>query len=399
MLQTVKLSMMPKRINTCFSFVYWCVVAYSMRAGPSVYLHVGWLLTVASCTPLNILFVGDDPAQWSMGCVLYELMTLRKAFDGSSLPALVLNIVRGEYPEPPRELFSPELRALLKSMLARDPVFRPTAEEVLSSSAVRPQVKEYATALRTSLNRRPELLVSVPSLVDYSCAAENTHGDSGRREGGNSWGVGGFTSIPSVNPPAAAKQEQEWEWDSKPAVSAMQTARQQRERHERGGRRLLPSLNSGGSGSGGDSGTVITGADAVTMAEIATAREVSHEGGFKEAETGEQSVAAVSASGGEYYTPASEDAVERAREARRERQARRVAERKSAAAALAAREAAREAERAKRRASQLENREREEERQRRRAESRRAAVEARAAEAEAEALRVKVSVPHPVKIV
>ena len=39
---------------------------------------------------------------WSMGCVLYELMTLRKAFDGSSLPALVLNIVRGEYPEPPR---------------------------------------------------------------------------------------------------------------------------------------------------------------------------------------------------------------------------------------------------------------------------------------------------------
>lgn len=30
---------------------------------------------------------------WSMGCVLYELMTLRKAFDGSSLPALVLNIV------------------------------------------------------------------------------------------------------------------------------------------------------------------------------------------------------------------------------------------------------------------------------------------------------------------
>jgi hypothetical protein len=35
-------------------------------------------------------------------------MTLRKAFDGSSLPALVLNIVRGEYPEPPRELFTPE---------------------------------------------------------------------------------------------------------------------------------------------------------------------------------------------------------------------------------------------------------------------------------------------------
>jgi|AntAceMinimDraft_12_1070368.scaffolds.fasta_scaffold36536_3 serine/threonine protein kinase len=65
---------------------------------------------------------------------------------------MVLNIVRGEYPEPPQELFTPELRALLRAMLARDPGGRPTAEEVLSSAAVRPQVVGCVTH-KTALNR------------------------------------------------------------------------------------------------------------------------------------------------------------------------------------------------------------------------------------------------------
>eukprot|EP00936_MAST-01D_sp_MAST-1D-sp1_P000627 g627.t1 len=34
---------------------------------------------------------------WALGCVLYELITLRKAFEGKSIGALVLRIVRGEY--------------------------------------------------------------------------------------------------------------------------------------------------------------------------------------------------------------------------------------------------------------------------------------------------------------
>jgi len=34
---------------------------------------------------------------WALGCVLYELTTFRHAFDATNLPALVVNIVQGQY--------------------------------------------------------------------------------------------------------------------------------------------------------------------------------------------------------------------------------------------------------------------------------------------------------------
>lgn len=34
---------------------------------------------------------------WALGCVLYEMASLRKAFDAANLPALVLKIMRGTF--------------------------------------------------------------------------------------------------------------------------------------------------------------------------------------------------------------------------------------------------------------------------------------------------------------
>jgi hypothetical protein len=52
--------------------------------------------------------------------VLYELCTLRRAFDGASLPALVVKILRGRYPPvPPR--YGADLRRLVDSMLRQNP--------------------------------------------------------------------------------------------------------------------------------------------------------------------------------------------------------------------------------------------------------------------------------------
>ncbi len=46
---------------------------------------------------------------WALGCILYELCTLRRAFEGDALTAIVLKVIRGQY-EPIPECYSPELR-------------------------------------------------------------------------------------------------------------------------------------------------------------------------------------------------------------------------------------------------------------------------------------------------
>jgi serine/threonine protein kinase len=57
---------------------------------------------------------------WALGCILYELCTLKRAFDGGSLPALMLNILRGRYPPvPPR--YSSQLRQLVDQLLRAEP--------------------------------------------------------------------------------------------------------------------------------------------------------------------------------------------------------------------------------------------------------------------------------------
>ena len=79
---------------------------------------------------------------WALGCILYELCHAgARAFEGRSLPALVMNILRGAYAPPSPRRLSPELRDLQARMLRRDPRRRPTAREILASPAVRPHAE------------------------------------------------------------------------------------------------------------------------------------------------------------------------------------------------------------------------------------------------------------------
>ncbi|KAK9815766.1 hypothetical protein WJX72_009157 [[Myrmecia] bisecta] len=79
---------------------------------------------------------------WSLGCVLYEMCTLKRAFDGQSLPALVVKILRGKYP-PLAERYSVQLRSLVDSMLRQKPKDRPSVEEMLRQPYVLHHVKRY----------------------------------------------------------------------------------------------------------------------------------------------------------------------------------------------------------------------------------------------------------------
>lgn len=72
---------------------------------------------------------------WALGCVLYELCTLRHAFEANSMKGLIGKILRGIYPAISSR-YSPDLRRLIDSMLKRDPRRRPSVEELLKHPLV-----------------------------------------------------------------------------------------------------------------------------------------------------------------------------------------------------------------------------------------------------------------------
>ena len=81
---------------------------------------------------------------WSLGCVLYELATLKHAFDANNMHALVLKIMRGKYPPPPSS-YSAELRALITDMLNRDPAKRPNINQVLRRPVMQQRIRQFLT--------------------------------------------------------------------------------------------------------------------------------------------------------------------------------------------------------------------------------------------------------------
>ncbi|XP_062417230.1 serine/threonine-protein kinase Nek3 isoform X2 [Pungitius pungitius] len=72
---------------------------------------------------------------WSLGCVLYELCTLRHPFQASSWKSLILKVCRGAYPPVPDRL-PYELQHLLKQMFKTNPKDRPSLHSILASHRV-----------------------------------------------------------------------------------------------------------------------------------------------------------------------------------------------------------------------------------------------------------------------
>ncbi|XP_040266548.1 serine/threonine-protein kinase Nek11-like [Bufo bufo] len=67
---------------------------------------------------------------WSLGCILYEMSSLARAFDCPRWIKLVSMIVNGPSPTLPPK-YSAELNDILQRMLMKNPELRPSAEEIL----------------------------------------------------------------------------------------------------------------------------------------------------------------------------------------------------------------------------------------------------------------------------
>uniref|UniRef100_A0A5K4FE06 non-specific serine/threonine protein kinase n=1 Tax=Schistosoma mansoni TaxID=6183 RepID=A0A5K4FE06_SCHMA len=84
---------------------------------------------------------------WALGCVLYEMSTLRHAFNAKSFNALSYKILSGKIPDMPTQ-YSPELLELMRAMLHLKPEKRPSARRVLSNSFIRKHIVLFLEATK-----------------------------------------------------------------------------------------------------------------------------------------------------------------------------------------------------------------------------------------------------------
>eukprot|EP00742_Colponemidia_sp_Colp-10_P004676 GILJ01004987.1.p1 GENE.GILJ01004987.1~~GILJ01004987.1.p1 ORF type:complete len:546 (-),score=67.04 GILJ01004987.1:270-1907(-) len=72
---------------------------------------------------------------WSLGVVLYELITLQPPFRADDMEGLFRKVLRGAYPKIP-SLFSTDLANLVRALLQVEPSMRPNCDQILSMPAV-----------------------------------------------------------------------------------------------------------------------------------------------------------------------------------------------------------------------------------------------------------------------
>ncbi|XP_063570723.1 serine/threonine-protein kinase Nek5 isoform X5 [Pongo abelii] len=101
---------------------------------------------------------------WSLGCVLYELCTLKHPFEGNNLQQLVLKICQAHFaPISPR--FSRELHSLISQLFQVSPRDRPSINSILKRPFLENLIPKYLTP-EIKMIERPKL-AAVCGHYDY----------------------------------------------------------------------------------------------------------------------------------------------------------------------------------------------------------------------------------------
>jgi len=87
---------------------------------------------------------------WSLGCILYELCTLKHAFHADNLLGLVFKIVQDKQDPIPSD-YSKELADLIDLLLTKDPKNRPSVVQILKMDIVRQKMADFVKSKGTTL--------------------------------------------------------------------------------------------------------------------------------------------------------------------------------------------------------------------------------------------------------
>ncbi|XP_016055785.1 PREDICTED: serine/threonine-protein kinase Nek1 isoform X1 [Miniopterus natalensis] len=79
---------------------------------------------------------------WALGCVLYEMCTLKHAFEAGNMKNLVLKIISGSFP-PVSLHYSHDLRSLLSLLFKRNPRDRPSVNSILEKGFIAKRIEKF----------------------------------------------------------------------------------------------------------------------------------------------------------------------------------------------------------------------------------------------------------------
>ncbi|XP_068107973.1 serine/threonine-protein kinase Nek4 [Hyperolius riggenbachi] len=99
---------------------------------------------------------------WALGCCVYEIATLKHAFNAKDMNSLVYRIIEGKLPPMPKD-YSAELGDLIGEMLSRQPEKRPTVRQILRNSYIKEHIALFLKNTKLKQGKRRKKIVESPS--------------------------------------------------------------------------------------------------------------------------------------------------------------------------------------------------------------------------------------------
>ncbi|KAM4654513.1 serine/threonine-protein kinase Nek4 isoform 4-T6 [Amazona ochrocephala] len=96
---------------------------------------------------------------WALGCCVYEMATLKHAFNAKDMNSLVYRIIEGKLPPMPKD-YSPELVEIIRTMLSKRPEERPSVKTILRQPYIKRQISLFLEATKARAGRSQKKTVS-----------------------------------------------------------------------------------------------------------------------------------------------------------------------------------------------------------------------------------------------
>ncbi|NXA58818.1 NEK4 kinase, partial [Mohoua ochrocephala] len=119
---------------------------------------------------------------WALGCCVYEMATLKHAFNAKDMNSLAYQIIEGKLPPMPKD-YSPQLVEIIQTMLSKRPDERPSVKSILRQPYIKQQISLFLEATKAkaarnhkkTVNSKPKDPCSVVSAKNESHSRNVTH--------------------------------------------------------------------------------------------------------------------------------------------------------------------------------------------------------------------------------